>query len=177
MIYYSHVFKRPEPVQPDYTAPSFGLVEHSFCQSRITRGIFRQFVYTIFAYSEQLIRRTLPQLNICQYSQYFNYLSIYCSCYPLSPIALSSPIILSQLLIIISAPTHAHSHLILYILTLYYISYILLSSISLSLIPKSLCSYQSLVFHLSSFHHFLLINPSFIFIYSSHISPIIYNYI
>lgn len=53
------------------------------------RGIFRQFVYTIFAYSEQLIRRTLPQLNIRQYPQYFNYLSIYCSCYPISPIALS----------------------------------------------------------------------------------------
>lgn len=149
MIYYSHVFSRPEPIQPDYTAPSFEQVEHSFCQSRITGGIFRQFVYTIFAYSEQLIRRTLPQLNICQYSQYFNYLSIYCSCYPLSPIALSSLIILSQLLIIISTPTHAHSHLI---------SYILIYPSALY-IPKSLCSYQSLVFHLSSLHHFLFINP------------------
>lgn len=48
-------------------------------------------------------------------------------------------------------------------LTLYHISlYILLPSISLSLIPKSLCSYQSLVFHLSSFHRFLLINSHYI---------------
>lgn len=155
-------------MQPEYTAPSFGRIEHSFCQSRITRGIFRQIVYTIFAYSEQLIRRTLPQLNIRQYSQYFNYLSIYCSCYPLSPIAIA----LSQL-------SSLSPHPLTSFLTLYHISlYILLPSISLSLIPKSLCSYyQSLVSYLSSLHHFLLINPSFIFIYSSHISPTIYNYI
>lgn len=48
-------------------------------------------------------------------------------------------------------------------LTLYHISlYILLPSISLSLIPKSLCSYQSLVFHLSSLHRFPLINSHYI---------------
>lgn len=58
-------------------------------------------------------------------------------------------------IIIISAPTHAHSHLISYIL-------IYLSVLYISLIPKSLCSYQSLVFHLSSLHRFLLINSHYI---------------
>ena len=55
-------------------------------------------------------------------------------------------------IIIISAPTHAHSHLI---------SYILIYPSALY-IPKSLCSYQSLVFHLSSLHRFLLINSHYI---------------
>lgn len=78
------------------------------------RGIFRQFVYTIFAYSEQLIHRTLPQLNIRQYPQYFNYLSIYCSCYPLSPIAIA----LSQL-------SSLSPHPLTPFLTLYHLSHLI----------------------------------------------------
>ena len=46
-------------MQPEYTAPSLGHIEYSFCQSYITGGIFRQFVYTIFAYSEQLIHHAI----------------------------------------------------------------------------------------------------------------------
>lgn len=59
MIYYSHVFWRSEPVQTEYTAPSLGHIEHMFCQSCLTGGIFRQFVYTIFASSEQLIHHAI----------------------------------------------------------------------------------------------------------------------
>lgn len=72
------------------------------------------------------------------------------------------PIALSQL-------SSLSPHPLTPFLTLYHISlYILLPSISLSLIPKSLCSYQSLVFHLSSFHRFLLINSHYIIIYNAH---------
>lgn len=46
-------------MQSEYTAPFLGHIEYSFCQSYITRGIFRQFVYTIFAYSEQLIHHAI----------------------------------------------------------------------------------------------------------------------
>lgn len=115
------------------------------------RGIFRQFVYTIFAYSEQLIHRTLPQLNIRQYPQYFNYLSIYCSCYPLSPIAIA----LSQL-------SSLSPHPLTPTLTLYHISlYILLPSIFLN--------------------PYVHINPQFFishhFTVSYLLTPTIYNYI
>lgn len=63
-------------MQAEYTAPSLEHIEHMFCQSCLTRGIFRQFVYTIFAYSEQLIHHAISsqssyrhQSSILQSSQ------------------------------------------------------------------------------------------------------------
>lgn len=63
MIYYRHLFWRSVSVQADYTAPSPGHIEHTFCQSCLIGGIFRQFVYTIFASPAQLIHLTLPHIS------------------------------------------------------------------------------------------------------------------
>lgn len=103
-------------MQAEYIASSRGLAEHSFCQSRITRGIFRQFVYTIFAYSEQLIHHAISsQLS-------YNHQS---------SILQSSPV-----------TTNHHTNLIIYsphiILTSYHIILILHYSLPYSLSHYSL---------------------------------------
>lgn len=116
------------------------------------RGIFRQFVYTIFAYSEQLIHRTLPQLNIHPIFIVFQ-LSLYLLLL-LPPI----PIILSQL-------SSLSPHPLTPTLTLYHISlYIFLSSI-----------------YLLFLNPYVHINPQFFishhFTVSYLLTPTIYNYI
>lgn len=62
-------------MQPEYTTPSPGHIEHLFYQSCLTRGIFRQFVYTISAYPEQLIHHTIspqsPQFSHHNYHSNF----------------------------------------------------------------------------------------------------------
>lgn len=151
MIYYSHVFLTFRTYAGRVYRPLPWASRTLILLVTYNRGIFRQFVYTIFAYSEQLIHRTLPQLNIRQYPQYFNYLSIYCSCYPLSPIAIA----LSQL-------SSLSPHPLTPTLTLYHISlYILLPSIFLN--------------------PYVHINPQFFishhFTVSYLLTPTIYNYI
>ena len=130
MIYYSHVFKRPEPVQLDYSAPSLGLVEYLFCQSYLTGGIFRQFVYTIFASSEQLIHHAISsQLS-------YNHQS---------SILQSSPVITSHFII------SYHTNLIIYPPHLFiYSHHIILASYHIILISHYSLPYSPSCYSLST---------------------------
>lgn len=138
-------------MQPEYTAPSFGRI----CQSYITGGIFRQFVYTIFAYSEQLIHHA-----ISSQSSYNHQSSILQSNrHQLSPVILS-PVITQSHHISTSSIQH-HIILTLYHIILishYSLRYFTIPLFTICFLPyilfplhiiSPLMSYHSVIIHLT----------------------------
>ena len=117
-------------MQAEYTAPSLGLVEYLFCQSCLTGGIFRQFVYTIFASSEQLIHHAISsQLS-------YNHQS---------SILQSSPVITSHFII------SYHTNLIIYPPHLFiYSHHIILASYHIILISHYSLPYSPSCYSLST---------------------------